>query len=126
MALFAVPPAPPQPPAIIRCTDAAGNVVSDCAKYVYKRQQNHVEARFTGNVQINLKSEAVVIVPAGATATVEEHAGKDARRFTAANGKTTYTVNGVEHAYDAAARKWLRDVLSTMPARPVPPEKLSR
>lgn len=126
MAMFTTPPVPPQPPAIVRCTSADGQVISDCAQYVYKHQQNSVEARFTGSVRIDLNAAEIVIVPAGATATIEERAGKTVRRYAVANGKTTYTVDGVEKAADAATRKWLRDVLSTMPARPVPPAKPSR
>lgn len=123
MAMFNVPPVPPQPPAIIRCTSADGRVIADCAKYVYTRQQKNVEARFTGSVRIDLKSEGVVIVPAGGTATIEERAGKSVRRFVVEDGKTIYTVDGVTRSFDGTARQWLRDVLSTMPATPVPPSK---
>ena len=123
MALFTVPPVPPQPPAIIRCTTADGRVIADCAKYVYMRQHKSVEARFTGSVRIDPKSESVVIVPAGSTATIEERAGKSVRRFSVENGTTTYSVDGVTRRFDGTARQWLRDVLSTMPATPVPPSK---
>ena len=123
MPLFTTPPVPPQPPAIIRCTSDDGRVVAGCAKYDYKHQQNSVQAQFTGSVRIDPKSEDVVIVPAGGTAVIEERAGKKVRRFSVENGKTTYTVDGAARPFDAAARKWLRDVLSTMPATPVPPVK---
>ncbi|HYC89366.1 MAG TPA: hypothetical protein VEO54_09165 [Thermoanaerobaculia bacterium] len=123
MPLFTPPPVPPTPPAIVRCISADGTVISDCAKYEYKRQQNSVSARFTGGVRIDLKSDDVVIVPANGTATIEERAGRTVRSFAVENGKTTYTVDGTARPFDAAARQWLRDVLSTMPARPVPPAK---
>lgn len=126
MAMFTAPPVPPQPPAVVRCTTADGQVVSDCAKYVYKHQQNSVEARFTGSVRIDLNAAEVVIVPAGGTATIEEQAGKQVRRFSVENGKTTYTVDGVEKTRDASTRKWLRELLGNMPARPVPPGQPSR
>ena len=123
MALFTVPPVPPQPPAIIRCTTADGRVIADCAKYVYTRRQSSVEARFTGSVRIDPKSEAVVIVPAGGTASIEERSGKSVRHFSIENGKTTYSVDGATRQFDGSARQWLRDVLTTMPATPVPPAK---
>lgn len=123
MVLLNVPPVPPQPPAIIRCTTAEGRIIADCAKYVYTRRQNSVEARFTGSVRIDPKSEGVVIVPAGGTATIEERAGTSVRRFSVENGKTTYSIDGATRSFDGTARQWLRDVLSTMPATPVPPAK---
>jgi hypothetical protein len=123
MALLNVPPVPPQPPAIVRCTSADGRVVANCAKYVYKRQQNAVEAQFTGSVRIDPKSEGIVIVPANGTATIEERAGKSVRRFVVEDGKTTYSVDGTVRPFDGSARQWLRDVLSTMPETPVPPAK---
>ena len=123
MVFLATPPVPPQPPAIIRCTSADGRVIADCAKYVYTHQQKSVEARFTGSVRIDPQSEGVVIVPAGGTATIEERAGKSVRRFSVENGETTYSVDGATRSFDGAARQWLRDVLSTMPATPVPPSK---
>jgi hypothetical protein len=124
--LFALP-VPPQPPAVVRCTDADGQVVPQCAKYLYNHRGRSIDARFTGDVRIDLKSDEVVAVPAGASAIIEEHAaGKPARRLTLESGKTSYTVNGIEQAVDASTRKWLREVLSSMPARPVPPAKQSR
>lgn len=123
MPLFTTPPVPPQPPAVIRCTSDDGTVVPNCARYEYKRQQNSVEARFTGQVRIDLKSETIVIVPQGATAFIEERAGKQLRRLTVEKGKTSYTVDGNARPFDGSARKWLRDVLSTMPATPVPPAR---
>ncbi|HEX9986175.1 MAG TPA: hypothetical protein VGF69_23145 [Thermoanaerobaculia bacterium] len=123
MVFHATPPVPPTPPAIIRCTTADGRVLDDCAKYVYTRQNTNVEARFTGSVRIHPSSEAVVIVPPGGTASIEERAGKSVRRFSVENGKTTYSIDGATRPFDGAARLWLRDVLSTMPATPVPPSK---
>lgn len=123
MAFLTTPPVPPQPPAIVRCTSADGRVIADCAKYLYTHRQKSVEARFTGSVRIDPQSEGVVIVPAGGTATIEERAGKSVRRFSVENGETTYSVDGVKRSFDGAARQWLRDVLSTMPATPVPPSK---
>ncbi len=126
MPLF-TPPVPPAPPAVVRCTDANGQVVPKCAKYLYNHGGRGIDARFTGDVRIDLKSDEVVAVPAGASATIEERApGKPTRRLTVENGKTSYTVNGTQQAIDASTRQWLREVLSAMPARPVPPAKQSK
>lgn len=123
MVFLATPPVLPQPPAIIRCTSADGRVNADCAMYLYTHQQKSVEARFTGSVRIDPQSERVVIVPAGGTAMIEERAGKSVRRFSVENGETTYSVDGATRSLDGAARQWLREVLSTVPATPVPPSK---
>lgn len=125
MPLFTVPPVPPQPPATVQCMTADGQGVPECAKYIYKHLQRSIEARFTGDVRIDPKSDDVIAVPADASATIEERTGKSLRRLTIENGKTTYVVNGFERPFDRAARKWLRDVLRTMPARPVAPPKPS-
>lgn len=125
MPLFSVPPVPPQPPAITQCTTAEGHAVPRCAKYVYKHLDRSIDARFTGDVRIDPKSDDVLTVPAGASAIVEEH-GQTSRRLSIENGTTTYAVNGVAQPFDAAAHRWLREVLSSMPARPVPPPKPSR
>ncbi len=127
MPLFALPPVPPQPPAVVQCTTADGRAVPKCAKYIYNHRGRSIDARFTGDVRIDLKSDEVVAVPAGASATIEERApGKPTRRLTLEAGKSVYTVNGLEHAVDASTRQWLREVLSNMPDRPVPPAKQSR
>lgn len=126
MPFHAVPPVPPQPPAIIQCTTADGHTVPRCAKYDYKHRGASIDARFTGDVRIDLHSGEVVTVPAGASASIDERTGKSSRRFSIENGKTSYVINGVEHPFDAPAHEWLRDVLSTMPERPVPPAKPSR
>jgi hypothetical protein len=115
------PPAPPQPPAISQCTTADGQAVPRCAKYVYKHADKNVEARFAGDVRIDLKSVDVLTVPAGSSAVVEERAGKSSRVLSVEHGKTTYAVDGAAQPFDDAGRRWLREVLSSMPARPVPP-----
>jgi hypothetical protein len=118
--LFAIPPAPPQPPAIVQCE------APRCAKFLYLHRGRSIDARFIGDVRIDLQSEDVLAVPAGASVTIEERTGKPSRRLTIAEGKTVYTVNGVEKPFDTTARQWLRQVLSTMPERPTPPAKPSR
>jgi len=126
MPMYALPPVPPPPPAIVQCTTADGHVVPQCAKYDYKHAGSSVSARFSGDVRIELKSAEVVNVPAGGSAVIEERTGSSSRRFSIEDGRTSYVVNGVEHPFDAAARQWLRDVLRTMPERPVPPAKPSK
>ena len=124
MPLFSTaPPVPPQPPSVSQCRSAEGNVIPECATYTFLHQQKSVQARFSGKVVIDLKSDDVLSVAAGGTADVEESAGKSSRRLTVANGKTTWFVDGAERPFDANAKHWLREVLSTMPARPVPPSK---
>lgn len=121
-----MPPVPPPPPAISQCMTVDGQAVPKCAKYIYKHLARSIEAQFVGSVLIDLKSDDVLDVPADSSATIEERTGKPLRRLSVENGKTTYIVDGLERPFDAAARKWLREVLSTMPARPVPPPATSR
>jgi len=124
--MYAVPPVPPPPPAIVQCTTADGHTVPQCAKYNYKHRGASIDARFTGDVRIDRKSDTVVSVPTGASVTIDERTGNASRHFSVENGRTSYAVNGVERPFDASARQWLRDVLSTMPERPVPPAKPSK
>jgi hypothetical protein len=74
-------------------------------------------------VVIDLKAEHVLNVADGGTADIQEHAGKSSRRLTVAHGQTTWLVDGAQRPFDASAQQWLREVLGTMPARPVPPSK---
>lgn len=120
---FAVPPVPPAPPAISQCTTSEGHPVPDCAVYNYKHHESSVQARFQGDVQIDPKAADVLVVGPNASADVVEHRGNHSRSLTVSGGRTVWTVDGVERPFDASARQWLRDVLATMPARPVPPAK---
>jgi hypothetical protein len=124
MALFlAVPPVPPAPPAIQQCTTSEGTPAVECAVYDYKHRLSEVRARFLGDVHIDAKSNDILTVGPNAWADVEESSGNHSRRLSISNGHTVWTIDGVEHAFDAPAREWLRDVLTGMPARPVPPPK---
>lgn len=127
MPLFTAPPVPPQPPAAVQCTTTERRSVAQCAKYNYNHRGRSIDARFTGDVRIDLRSEDVVTVPEGASVILDERApGKPTRRLEMLDGNVRYTINDVVHPYDAAARQWLREVFSNMPARPVPPARPSR
>jgi hypothetical protein len=73
-----------------------------------KDDDRQLDMQVKGDVKLNAEAPDPVVVAGDGSFRLEEKKGGKTRTFLSIKGKQTYTVDGKEQAFDAAAKEWLR------------------